>query len=954
MKHLFTFLFLCTFFLSAQAQVIWSEDFSTNSAGDQTGDDNNLPAGADWTTDISGLTLDFGDLFEVSGFGDFEATDIDGVGIWTTEAIDISSATTACISIQVGHFSGGLEPDDFIRVSYQVDGGTFVVLSERFDDFSTTLTDEVCGIAGSSLVIRVEADNDGGFEGYFWDNIVVTNEANLPLFSTANSDWDDRTTWSTIALGGATCNCTPNDESTVTIGDGNTVDLNVDSDVENITIENTGTLQWTAANIELNITNGGTATIDSGGTMDENGQSEADLDFNATGSSLVVNDATSGLSIENIYVFSGGTLSISGNGLIDLSGEFFINSSNSAITNNFTGTFNVTDDIQFVSGFSNSSFVNNGTITITDDLFFDNDNCTFTNNGTISYDDVNVNNSTDDGNVITNSATGTMNIGDEISTANGNLTINNSGIINQTGIFTFLDAGSAFNNLDGATWNYAGASFDADTQLFADNGTNTFNYNLGGAQDIITPQDAYSNLTVSGSGAKRTQGDFAINGDFTRSGGVFNINVNNNDITLAGNWTNSASSNGGGFNEGNGTETLTLNGSSDQSITSPGGEIFRNLVINKPGGSVTLNSPLSIENNGNLTFTQGIINTTSTNVLIFITNAASNGGDADSYVDGPVQKIGTTAFTFPTGDGGKWARIGITAPSVSSTFTAEYFSAAHPDQTNLGTLNNVSVKEYWNLDRAGTGSASVTLFYEDAGFSGIDTPADLVVAKYNGANWVDRGQLALPSGSVTSSTAITSFSPFTFGSNDLVLNPLPVEFITFTGNETDEGILLEWKTASELNNDFFEVQRSIDAQNWDVIGQVTGNGTTDALSEYDHLDAKAPIGQVYYRLRQVDFDGVFEYSDIVGVLSKSSERDFTLSYYPNPVKNILNLDIFGLQGVPAKLQVIDITGKMLIEQEFRAEENNKSLTLDTQALPSGVYTLSLVSVKGTSRVKFVK
>ena len=946
MKHLLTFIFLGFLVVDTHGQ-IWIEDFSDSdyTTSTQTGDDNNLPVGADWTTDVTDLDLQAGDDFNTDGAGKFEANDIDGTGRWETESITIpGTVTTFCVSVDIEEL-GNLENTDNITVSYQLNGtGGFTTISSRVNDFGTA-TDAICGLSGSSVTIRIEATNNANGESYLWDNVQVFEPE--VLYSTANGDWDDGSTWSTAAIGGVTCSCIPNSTSRVRIGGSNTVDLNVDGEFGELIVESTGVLNWSVDDVILNVTQGGSITIDSGGSIDENSNANANIEFNGLSSTLTVNDDVNGLNVDNILLQSETGLTISGSGIITLDESFILNSDDSEAINDLTDTF-TSQDIEYPADISDATFTNNGTLVVVDDIFFDHDDNVFINNSTVTCNNIQVNNAQDNNNTITNSATATFNISNNIDLSNGNVVFNNSGIVNQTGIFTALDGGSDFNNLDGSTWNYAGADSDNQVDLLANNGINTFNYNAAGDQEIIG-SDSYSNVIFSGSGTKTSRVSITVFGDLTiESGVVVDFNSSNDDINLAGNWVN----NGGTFDEGAGGEEVIFDGTADQSVTSSGGETFNDFEINKTSGALNLNDPITIT--GDAVFAEGLVNSDAGDIVTFDDGSSSDEGTANSYINGPAVKVGDDAFVFPIGSGGKWARIGITAPTASSTFTAEYNASAHSDLTNLGTLNNISTEEFWILERVGTGDASVTLYYEDAGFSGIDDATDLVVARYNGTNWVDEGQNTLPAGSITTVAAISSFSPFTFGSNSTLVNPLPVEFVSFEGTEVAKGILLEWKTASELNNDFFEVQRSIDAQNWEAIGKVTGKGTTDALSTYDFTDISAPIGQVYYRLRQVDFDGAFEYSDIVVVLSKSDRGSLIFTLSPNPVKDNLNLELFGLQGIPTNLEIIDLSGKTILHENFRPEENIKILDFDTQNIPSGVYILKLTSIKGISQSKFIR
>jgi hypothetical protein len=121
------------------------------------------------------------------------------------------------------------------------------------------------------------------------------------------------------------------------------------------------------------------------------------------------------------------------------------------------------------------------------------------------------------------------------------------------------------------------------------------------------------------------------------------------------------------------------------------------------------------------------------------------------------------------------------------------------------------------------------------------------------------------------------FSPFTFG--DSPLSPLPVELLNFNALLNNRQVELTWQTASEHNNDFFTVERSSDGFNFEPIAYVDGAGNSTTLLNYSEVDLQPLDGVSYYRLKQTDFDGAFEYSDI-RVIVKSDDSD--LLVFPNP------------------------------------------------------------------------
>lgn len=174
--------------------------------------------------------------------------------------------------------------------------------------------------------------------------------------------------------------------------------------------------------------------------------------------------------------------------------------------------------------------------------------------------------------------------------------------------------------------------------------------------------------------------------------------------------------------------------------------------------------------------------------------------------------------------------------------------------------------------------------------------------------------------------------------------PLPVELTSFEAiNETGR-IRLRWTTATELNNEYFQVLRSKGGTEWTGLGTVDGHGTTNEPQFYTFLDETAPVGAWYYKLRQVDFDGAFEYSSVIRVYR--GEDDFAVNIYPSPTSRYINID---LQGISAKeklsYRVLNLLGQEIVKGDWQADEvgrANTSIDL-TPELPVGTYLIQIIS-----------
>jgi len=384
---------------------------------------------------------------------------------------------------------------------------------------------------------------------------------------------------------------------------------------------------------------------------------------------------------------------------------------------------------------------------------------------------------------------------------------------------------------------------------------------------------------------------------------------------------------------------VILDGTTAQSINDVGGSsprpTFRDFQTNNPNSEITLNTPIEIGTE--LDLDNGNIITTSTNLLIMSDSSSVSSVSADAYVDGPVEKIGNSAFTFPVGDDGYYAPASISAPASSTDrFRVQFF---HQDPNNAGnrtsvasSLHHISYNEYWEINRVnGSSAVDVSLQWDTVRSGPVDDLAELSVSHWDGSQWEDYGNDAT-TGSFSSGTikvnSVNSFSPFTLASSTSS-NPLPISLYSFGAELVSGNVFISWETVSELNNDYFVVERSVDGIHFRSIGVVKGKGNSKSLLKYNLIDNQPVSGMSYYRLTQVDYDGSSMVVSNVAIINNTSKEEFNLQVYPNPSTGYLFVNV----SMPALLKIISFNGKIIFCKQLSAGNNKIYL----EGISSGIY-----------------
>lgn len=180
---------------------------------------------------------------------------------------------------------------------------------------------------------------------------------------------------------------------------------------------------------------------------------------------------------------------------------------------------------------------------------------------------------------------------------------------------------------------------------------------------------------------------------------------------------------------------------------------------------------------------------------------------------------------------------------------------------------------------------------------------------------------------------------------------IPVELTSFSAKEAGAVNILKWTTESELNNSHFDIERSADGVNFEAIGQVEGYGTTFEKQRYSFTD-ETPNASSYYRLKQIDFGGKFEYSNIVNVNRRGVANDIKL--FPNPTQANTVVNFLSDVDEEISIAITDITGRVLMTQLKNATQGANQFNLNLTQLPRGSYFVRLQFSSSTTVLPIIK
>ncbi len=313
------------------------------------------------------------------------------------------------------------------------------------------------------------------------------------------------------------------------------------------------------------------------------------------------------------------------------------------------------------------------------------------------------------------------------------------------------------------------------------------------------------------------------------------------------------------------------------------------------------------------------------------------------------------------GTGTYFFHIGYRASETSfSSFAARFFakdsignlrlgisnsSTANYSQTDFSYATTYLIVAKYTINTAGADTAKLWVFPGAIPATEVDAGAPLIVSVTNGQDSINAVGIRQSNGGPN--VVIDGIRI----SDSWLLAPLPVELTSFSAMNLTNGIKLSWTTASELNNSGFNIERSSNNISFNKIAFIPGHGTSTQTLNYSYVD-NSTSGKMYYRLKQIDFDGSYSYSKAVEVSVTSTPSEFQLAQnYPNPFNPSTKIKFNIPEAGNVSLKVYNLLGQQvrtLLSGLMQA--GTHTINFDASGLHSGLYFYKLEAA-GFSQVK---
>jgi hypothetical protein len=347
-------------------------------------------------------------------------------------------------------------------------------------------------------------------------------------------------------------------------------------------------------------------------------------------------------------------------------------------------------------------------------------------------------------------------------------------------------------------------------------------------------------------------------------------------------------------------------------------------------------------------------NGSSKNIVLGDFNLTTTGAISNYSANSYVKSTGTGKLTTTIANGGTFifpiGNISYNPLSIKNTtgatdvFSVRVQDAVYINGASGATVIRPHVRRTWDISKNNPNALDgVDLQFN---WDAQDESGSLVDPKmyhHTGSAWeIPTNISSFTAGANTFSVVgyRGTFSPFAIAGE----SPLPIELLDFTAVANGSSVDLKWTTASEINNDYFTVERSIDAIHFEDVLTKDGAGNSSTIRSYSDVDTKPLPGLSYYRLRQTDFNGSFSHSKIVPVQFDPSTN--LIHAFVNNDQNF-QLQITGeSRGELVNVSVFDLAGKLILDKDLGINKGANSFIITNPGIVSGVY---LIRISGYSQ-----
>jgi hypothetical protein len=529
---------------------------------------------------------------------------------------------------------------------------------------------------------------------------------------------------------------------------------------------------------------------------------------------------------------------------------------------------------------------------------------------------------------------------------------------------------------------------------------NTIDYQVNATDITWATGDLFSglpgipyNVEVLNNGTDLTINDArSLRNDLTITDGRFTLNAG--PFKIGGDWSRSGSTSAFTPN----TYRVIFDGNVDQTITCTANsntETYYQLEISNSEATpeVTLSGSTDAVITNELVLTTGKLTTGTNEVSVTNTAASAVSGHrtdvtlgatytGSSYVNGNLRRsiaVTSVDYDFPVGTASNYqmARLNFANKGSISNILASFTAGAGGSFTNcaingtpiMGMLNG----GYWTMTPdvvVAPLSVSYDVTLHETGYTDVIVSSEyvgLIKRENSGFAWggtfygsdgghANASQALYTSPNIAKSIRISvpTFSDFAIGfSNNFVL---PITLTTFSVSPNGDDALLNWNTSAEYNSDHYVVERSVDGDNFEEIGQVDAAGWSLLPLDYSFLDysvSELGVSKIYYRLKMVDADLSFDYSPVRWINITGEETE--LSVFPNPFTDQLSVQWFANDDGQAVIRLTDVSGKLLHEQSVSFSKGSNFFFVDNmKPLAAGMYLLQLNTGRFETTQKVVK